>query len=132
MPTFTSFDEFFRYYVSQHSKPATRWVHFGATHAGAAVALAALIRRAPLLLLAVPAVIYGPAFASHWLIEKNSPVTLRGHQLWAVRGDLKMITTMWRGRDAELSRLAAEELEQSVEGVGIRIHVTDERAAAVS
>ena len=134
MSTFETFDEFFRYYVSQHSKPATRWVHFVSTHAGAALGLAGIARRRPLLLLAAPVATYGPAFLSHYLIEKNSPVTLSGKVLWAMRGDLRMITTMWRGRDAELSRMAREKLEEAggAELDGITIRINDETAAAVS
>lgn len=124
MRTFDNFDDFFRYYISQHSKAVTRWIHFGATHAGAAVALTALLRRQPALLLLAPVATYGPAFASHWIFEKNSPVTLKGNFLYAVRGDLTMIATMWRGRDAELGRMASEELQDAagIDVTGIRIH----------
>jgi hypothetical protein len=132
MSTFESFEEFFRFYVSQHSKPATRWVHFVATHAGATLGLLGIVRRKPLLLLAAPVATYGPAFLSHYLIEKNSPVTLSGNVLWAMRGDLRMISTMWRGRDAELSRMAQEELAAASgdETDGITIRINDETAAA--
>ena len=132
MSRFESFEEFFRFYVSQHSKPATRWVHFVSTHAGATLGLIGIVRRRPLLLLAAPVATYGPAFLSHYLIEKNSPVTLSGNVLWAMRGDLRMITTMWRGRDAELSRMAQEELAAASgdETDGITIRINDETAAA--
>jgi hypothetical protein len=118
MNSFDSFDDFFRYYISQHSKPATRWVHFASTHAGAGLALAGILRRRPGLLLAAPLATYGPAFLSHWFIEGNSPVTLKGNVLWAMRGDLRMIWTMWRGRNAELTSMAQEELARHAEGNG--------------
>jgi hypothetical protein len=132
MSKFESFEDFFRFYVSQHSKPATRWVHFASTHAGAALGLLGIVRRRPLLLLAAPVATYGPAFLSHYLIEKNSPVTLSGNVLWAMRGDLRMITTMWRGRDAELSRMAQEALDDAAGGEpdGITIRINDQTAAA--
>ena len=131
MSQFESFEDFFRFYVSQHSKPATRWVHFASTHAGAALGLLGITRRRPLLLLAAPVATYGPAFLSHYLIEKNSPVTLSGNVLWAMRGDLRMITTMWRGRDAELSRTAREALEAVAvdEPDGITIRINNQTAA---
>jgi hypothetical protein len=113
MTTFDRFDDFFRYYVSQHSKPATRWVHFVATHVGTLVGLTGLARRKPLLVAVAPALVYGPAFASHYLIEKNSPVTLVGNPFWAVRGDFQMIAMMYMGRDEELSRIAEDELDQA-------------------
>ncbi len=132
MSKFETFEEFFRFYVSQHTKPATRWVHFASTHTGAALGLLGIVRRRPLLLLAAPVATYGPAFLSHYLIEKNSPVTLSGNVFWAMRGDLRMITTMWRGRDAELSRMAQKELETAAgdEPDGITIRINDQTAAA--
>ena len=133
MESFENFDGFFRYYISQHSKAPTRWVHFASTHAGILVGLTALVRRKPLLLLAAPVTVYGPAFLSHYLIEKNSPVTLKGNPFWAMRGDLRMISTMWRGRDAELGRIAREELERTSEmESGITIRINEETAAAAS
>ncbi|HYL70407.1 MAG TPA: DUF962 domain-containing protein [Candidatus Dormibacteraeota bacterium] len=133
MESFENFEGFFRYYISQHSKPATRWVHFASTHAGILVGLTALVRRKPLLLLAAPVTVYGPAFLSHYLIEKNSPVTLKGNPFWAMRGDLRMISTMWRGRDAELGRIAREELERTADlESGITIRINEETAAAAS
>ena len=131
MSEFENFEAFFRYYVSQHSKPATRWVHFASTHLGALITLFAVVRRRPALLPLVPIAIYGPAFASHYLIEKNSPVTLKGNVLWAMRGDLTMVWTMWRGRDSELTRIAREELDSvEVSAPGIRVNISEETAAA--
>ena len=134
MRRFDDFEDFFRYYISQHSKPVTRWIHFGATHAGAAVALTSLVLRRPQLLLLAPLATYGPAFASHWIFEKNSPVTLKGNALFAVRGDLRMISLMWRGRDAELGEIARQELERSAEAElkGIRVHVSEEEPAVAA
>src|ERR1019366_8983645 len=33
---FAGFEEYFPHYVSQHSRPATRWLHFAGTHLGPA------------------------------------------------------------------------------------------------
>jgi hypothetical protein len=107
MLTFTSFEEFFPYYVGAHSKAATRWVHFAGTHLGAAVGVTAIARRRPVLLAAAPVISYGIAWFSHFVIERNKPATF-GHPLWSFRGDMRMIATMWRGKDAELGRLAAQ------------------------
>jgi hypothetical protein len=104
---FESFDEFFPYYVGQHSKPATRWVHFAGTHLGAFAGLTGILRRRPVLIAAAPVISYGMAWFSHFTIEGNRPATF-GHPLWAFRGDLKMIAMMWQGRDAELTRIATD------------------------
>lgn len=106
MDSFASYHDFFPHYVAQHSRRATRWVHFGGTHAGALLALAGARYRRPTLLAAAPVTAYSIAWLSHALIERNRPATF-GHPLWSLRGDLQMLTLMWRGRDSELAALAA-------------------------
>ena len=118
MTEFATYDDFFPYYVSQHSKPATRWVHFAGTHAGAVVGITGMLCRKPLLLAAAPVISYGIAWWSHFFIEKNKPATF-GHPLWSLRGDLDMIRRMWQGRDAELTALARDVLD----GEQPRLHV---------
>jgi hypothetical protein len=45
------------------------------------------------------------AWFSHFVIEKNNTASF-GHPLWSLRGDVRMLATMWRGRDHELERIA--------------------------
>ena len=104
---FESFESFFPWYVSQHSKRATRWFHFAGTHLGAATALTGIATRRPALVAALPVVSYSLAWFSHFVIEKNNPATF-GHPLWSLRGDVRMLSMMWQGRDAELHRLAQD------------------------
>lgn len=104
---FASYDDFFPFYVGQHSKPATRWFHFVGTHLGVATGLSAIALRKPRLLGLAPVIAYGTAWFSHFAIEGNRPASF-GHPLWSVRGDFQMLATMWRGRDAELTRIAAD------------------------
>jgi len=118
MSEFTDFEDFFPYYVSQHSKPATRWFHFAGTHLGLATAVAALAARRPQFMLAAPVISYGLAWFSHFTIEKNKPATF-GHPIWSLRGDLRMLARMWQGRDGELSDLAAMSLEDQQPGLRV-------------
>ena len=106
---FDSFDDFFPWYVGQHSKRATRWFHFVGTHAGAATAVAGLAKRRPAVIAAFPVISYSVAWFSHFVIEGNNPATF-GHPLWSLRGDVRMLAMMWQGRDAELDRIAQEAL----------------------
>lgn len=106
---FGSFEEFFPWYVGQHSKRATRWFHFAGTHLGAAIALTGIAARRPAQVAAFPVVSYSVAWFSHFVIEKNNPATF-GHPLWSLRGDLRMMAMMWRGRDGELDAMAREAL----------------------
>lgn len=106
---FSTFEDFFPWYVGQHSKRATRCIHFVGTHLGAATALTGLVTRRPALIAAMPVVSYGFAWFSHFAIEKNNPASF-GHPLWSLRGDVRMLGMMWRGRDAELDAIAQEAL----------------------
>jgi hypothetical protein len=104
---FAGYDEFFPFYVGQHSKPATRWFHFAGTHLGVATGLTGIATRTPKLLAVAPVLAYGLAWFSHFTIEGNKPASF-GHPFWSIRGDLQMLTMMWQGRDAELTRIAAD------------------------
>jgi hypothetical protein len=99
----TSFEEFWPYYLSQHSRRATRGLHV----AGLALAIASL----PVALLAprysglVPGFGYGLAWVAHAFFEHNRPATFR-HPLWSLRGDFRMFRLICAGRmGEELRRL---------------------------
>ena len=118
MNEFETFEDFFPFYVSQHSKPLTRRFHFVGSHLGAAAAVAGAARRSPRLLAAAPVLAYGLAWFSHFVIEKNKPASF-GHPFWSFRGDALMMLRMWQGRDAELSDMAADVLAQQQPGLRV-------------
>jgi len=107
MNEFNSFEGFFPYYVAEHSKAATRWMHFAGTHLGVGLGVTGVARRRWGLVAAAPVVAYGMAWFSHFVIEGNKPATF-GHPAWSLRGDWKMLGMMWQGRDGELGRIAQE------------------------
>jgi len=90
---FNSFTEFWPYYLGEHSKPATRFLHY----AGSLTAVATLvglivIGRWWLFPLAfVPG--YAFAWIGHFFIEKNRPATFT-YPLWSFMGDWKMLALM--------------------------------------
>ena len=105
---YTTYEQFWPYYVAMHSRPSTRWAHLVGTTLGAATAAHGLVRRRnPLWLLLWPLMGYGSAWPSHFLIEKNNPASF-GHPAWSLRGDFEMIRWMLTGRDAELTAIAEE------------------------
>ncbi|MGN6636996.1 MAG: Mpo1-like protein [Oryzihumus sp.] len=105
--SYTTYEEFWPYYVAMHSRASTRWAHLVGTTLGAATAAHGLVRlRKPSWLLLWPLMGYGAAWPSHFFIEQNNPATF-GHPAWSLRGDFEMIRYMLTGRDADLSRIAA-------------------------
>lgn len=106
--TYTTYEQFWPYYVAMHSSPLTRWAHFAGTTLGAATAAHGLVRRRrPAALLWWPVMGYGAAWPSHFLVERNNPATF-GHPAWSLRGDFQMIRWMLTGKDAQLSEIAQQ------------------------
>ncbi len=106
MERFQSFEQFWPFYVSQHSRPWTRRFHFVGTF-GALVFLGTGLTSDSRLLAAAPVFAYGLAWFSHFFIEKNRPATFT-YPLWSLHGDFRMFGLMLTGRmDEEVRRLSA-------------------------
>ncbi|MGA4722243.1 Mpo1-like protein [Fictibacillus nanhaiensis] len=85
---FKNYEEFWPFYLSQHSKVSTRAWHFmGTSFVFVCIALA--IWKSPWYLLLAPLVAYGIAWFSHFFIEGNKPATF-GHPVWSLRADFRM------------------------------------------
>ena len=84
-----TFEEFFRYYLGQHSLPSTRALHYiGTTLFLASLVAFAVTLQWPYILLAI-VVGYLFAWIGHFFIEKNRPATFT-YPLWSFISDLKM------------------------------------------
>lgn len=100
-----SFDEFWPYYVAEHSQKGTRALHYAGTLTGLACIglLAARGKWKWLPLALIPG--YAAAWAGHFLIEKNRPATFK-YPLWSFLADQKMLALMLAGKiDAEVERV---------------------------
>jgi hypothetical protein len=105
---FSSLDEFWPFYLSQHLRPATRRLHFVGTTLGMISTAAAALFREPGLLLAALFAAYGCAWVGHFFFERNSPATFR-YPLLSLRADFRMYRLEMSGRlEAELRGRAAE------------------------
>src|SRR5919201_5375573 len=93
-----SYKEFWPYYLSQHLHPMTQRVHASGTLTAFAVGVSSFLRGKWKLFAAAPLFAYVPAFASHFIWEKNRPVVLGGNFLWAARADLEMVFKVLTGR----------------------------------
>jgi hypothetical protein len=94
---FSSFREFYPYYLGEHRNRTCRRLHFiGSCVAIAFVALAAVDRN-PWWLLGALLAGYGFAWVGHFFFEKNRPATFR-HPLYSFVGDWAMFRDILAGR----------------------------------
>lgn len=108
-PHFESFEEFWPFYVKEHSKKATRILHFVGTTAAMACVAGGIFTKRRWLLAVAPVAGYGPAWISHFFIEKNRPASFK-HPLWSLRADLVMWSKMVRFQmDDEVERVLRED-----------------------
>ena len=99
-----NFAEFWPFYLREHSKPATRTLHFiGTTLVVFIVAFAAALRR-PMLLLAALVCGYAFAWVGHFFVEHNRPATFK-YPFWSFAADWKMWACALTGKlGAELQK----------------------------
>lgn len=97
MRRFSSFAEFYPYYLSEHRHPVSRRLHFAGSCGVLVMAVVALATRNAGWLLAALACGYGCAWIGHVVFEKNRPATFR-HPLYSFIGDWRMFADILRGR----------------------------------
>lgn len=93
---FSSFREFYPYYLDEHRDRRCRRLHF----IGSWLVLIALILGltvSPWWLIAMPLVGYGFAWIGHFVFEKNRPATFK-HPFYSLLGDWVMFADILRGR----------------------------------
>lgn len=94
---FQTYDEFFHFYLQQHSDPRNRVLHAVGTTLGVLVVLGALILGHPWYALLFFPIGYGFAWTGHFVLEKNKPATF-GHPFWSFISDFRMVGLMLAGR----------------------------------
>lgn len=105
---YTSFEEFWPFYVREHKSKLNRWLHFIGTSGAIACTVAAGVTKRRWLLGLAPVVGYGFAWAGHFAVEGNRPATF-SYPLWSLRGDALMWWMTLRGSmDAEVERYTTE------------------------
>lgn len=94
---FSNYDEFFAFYLQQHSNLGNRLLHAVGTLLGLTILIGALATRHYVWALLWIPVGYGFAWTGHFLLEKNKPATF-GHPWWSFISDFRMLALMLSGR----------------------------------
>lgn len=94
---FTSFAQFYPYYLQEHSNPVCRRLHYVGSLLVLSILGYALVTQQWLWLLAMPLAGYGFAWVGHFIFEKNRPATF-DYPLWSLAGDWVMLKDAFTGR----------------------------------
>lgn len=94
---FSNYEDFFTFYLHEHSDARNRAMHASGTILGLATVILALATGHPWYALLWPVVSYAFAWTGHFLIEGNKPATF-GHPVWSFISDFRMVGLMMTGR----------------------------------
>lgn len=94
---FASFQEFYPYYLEEHSNVTCRRLHFTGSLLVIVVTLWATGAGKPAWLLLLPVIGYGFAWVGHFVFEKNRPATFK-YPLYSLMGDWIMFRDILIGR----------------------------------
>jgi len=86
---FTDFEDFWPFYLSEHSNRTCRALHIVGTSGSLICLVLLLVTLNPYYFFAALACGYGCAWVGHFIFEGNRPATFK-HPLWSFRGDLRM------------------------------------------
>jgi hypothetical protein len=94
---FNSLQEFYPFYLTEHSHATSRVLHFVGTGLVLALTAAALLFHKVQLLIAVPFVGYSFAWIGHFFFEKNKPATFK-HPLYSLASDFILFFDLLSGK----------------------------------
>jgi hypothetical protein len=94
---FKNFSDFYRFYLREHSNIMCRKLHFLGTCGVIALLLLFFFTGNPMLLLFLPVIGYGFAWAGHFVFEKNRPATFK-HPYYSLLADFRMFWDILTGR----------------------------------
>ncbi len=92
-----TYAEFWPFYLNEHSRPATRSLHYFGTCLGILLLVLAIVLGDLWLVLAAVIVGYSFAWFAHFFVEHNRPATFT-YPLWSFVSDFKMLWCWLAGR----------------------------------
>lgn len=97
MNKFSSFAEFYPYYLSEHRNPVCRALHYTGSVLVIAVLLYALFTQQWLWLWLLPVIGYGFAWLGHFMFEHNKPATF-DYPFYSLAADWVMLKDFVTGQ----------------------------------
>ena len=94
---FSSFRDFYPYYLSEHADRTCRRLHFAGTTLVIAIVATAIATGSASWLLLAPLAGYGFAWIGHFVYEKNRPATFK-YPFYSLWGDFVMYKDMLTGK----------------------------------
>lgn len=97
MRRFSSFREFYPFYLGEHANRTSRRLHFAGSCGVLVLVALAIVDRNPWWLLAALVCGYGFAWVGHFFFEKNRPATFR-NPVYSLMGDWVMFKDILTGK----------------------------------
>lgn len=94
---FKTYNEFYRFYLSEHKNRTCRLLHFIGTFLVFFIAAVALYLDRSYLWIFVPFAGYGFAWVGHYFFERNQPATFK-YPLWSFISDFRMFFEFLTGK----------------------------------
>lgn len=94
---FSGYNEFFLFYLTQHSDARNRALHATGTVSSLLFVATMFLIGRPWYALLFPVIGYSFAWAGHFLVEHNKPATF-GHPFWSFISDFRMVWLMFTGK----------------------------------
>jgi hypothetical protein len=91
-----TYREFWPFYLHEHTKPGTRYLHYFGTSLGIALAVVAVATQIWWLLAVALVSGYFFAWTSHFFVERNRPATFT-YPGWSFISDFRMLLTWLAG-----------------------------------
>lgn len=94
---FSSFSDFYPYYLAEHANPTCRLLHFIGSWLVLTVIAIILVTQVYVLLWFIPLIGYGFAWVGHFFYEHNRPATFK-YPLYSFMGDWVMFKDIIVGK----------------------------------